>query len=328
MNPSNRSHNYYNELGISSSSTQEEIKEAYRILAREFHPDINPSENARIRFSNIQKAYHVLSDANQRAEYDMQRGILSEEGEEGFLTSSKKIRRELSFAPEKEATVFINRHANPVSGFAETLKSIMPAQLTNKSLFKKELVRNVKKESSIPEKERVYHFSVDEIEALTGSTRSIVLNVEGTQIRRDIPIPPLDKSEKKLKIRLPRLNGKIGFDEIKIIVKVTANPNFTRKGCDIYLTVPMLRSELEQARSMTVATTEGFETITLNTSHLKSPLILSSGGLWDRERNLHGDIIICVTEVNANGDKKKEEEYKTERERILFLLASLKKQSL
>jgi len=329
MNALNRGHNYYNELGIASTSTVDEIKEAYRKLAREFHPDVNPSENARIKFANAQKAYQILSDAHQRAEYDMQRGILSNEEEEnGFLTSSKKLREDRDFSPATETAYFINRHSKKTidSGIVQALKSVLPDGLLNNSLIKKEWIRRTRKGTAPPERERVYNFSIDEMEALTGTSRTIILNDNGKPIRRELPIPPIDKNERILKIKIPRPEGKIGFDSIKIKVHVIPNPNLKKVGYDIYLEVPMLRSELEDARSMTVATTGGFETITLTTKHVKTPLILSACGLWDKDRRLHGDLIIRVTEVSGKDYKEKKEEVKAERERILFLLASLKKQ--
>ncbi len=61
---------YYEILGVSRNATQEEIKKAYRRLARQYHPDINKSPDAEERFKEINEAYEVLSDAEKRAAYD------------------------------------------------------------------------------------------------------------------------------------------------------------------------------------------------------------------------------------------------------------------
>jgi molecular chaperone DnaJ len=61
---------YYEVLGVSRNATQEEIKKAYRRLARQYHPDINKSPDAEERFKEINEAYEVLSDAEKRAAYD------------------------------------------------------------------------------------------------------------------------------------------------------------------------------------------------------------------------------------------------------------------
>src|SRR6476619_8116472 len=62
---------YYAELGVSRSATGDQIKAAYRKLARKHHPDLNPGDKAaEERFKELQAAYDVLSDAENRKLYD------------------------------------------------------------------------------------------------------------------------------------------------------------------------------------------------------------------------------------------------------------------
>jgi len=62
---------YYEIIGVKRSATEKEIKKAYRRLAREHHPDLNPgSKEAERRFKEISEAYHVLSNAELRKKYD------------------------------------------------------------------------------------------------------------------------------------------------------------------------------------------------------------------------------------------------------------------
>ncbi|WP_159577482.1 molecular chaperone DnaJ [Microbacterium sp. 8M] len=62
---------HYEVLGVSRDASEDEIKKAYRRLARQLHPDVNPSEEAAERFKLVTHAYDVLSDADSRRRYDM-----------------------------------------------------------------------------------------------------------------------------------------------------------------------------------------------------------------------------------------------------------------
>ncbi len=61
---------YYEVLGISKSASKDEIKSAYRKLAKQYHPDINKSPDAPEKFKEVQEAYDVLYDDQKRAQYD------------------------------------------------------------------------------------------------------------------------------------------------------------------------------------------------------------------------------------------------------------------
>ncbi|QEO13147.1 molecular chaperone DnaJ [Agromyces intestinalis] len=77
---------HYEVLGVSRDATPDEIKKAYRRLARELHPDVNPGAEASERFKEVTHAYDVLSDPKQRQQYDLggQGGFGGAQGFGGF----------------------------------------------------------------------------------------------------------------------------------------------------------------------------------------------------------------------------------------------------
>ena len=65
-----RFRDYYEVMGLARGASQDEVKRAYRKLARKFHPDVSKEKNAEDRFKELQEAYEVLKDPEKRAAYD------------------------------------------------------------------------------------------------------------------------------------------------------------------------------------------------------------------------------------------------------------------
>src|SRR4029078_12823480 len=61
---------YYETLNVPRSASADEVKKAYRRLARKFHPDVSKEKDAEAKFKQVQEAYEVLKDPEKRAAYD------------------------------------------------------------------------------------------------------------------------------------------------------------------------------------------------------------------------------------------------------------------
>jgi molecular chaperone DnaJ len=79
---------YYDVLGVSRNASDDELKSAFRNLAREYHPDVNDAPDAEEKFKEINEAYGVLSDSEKRAAYDRfgHQGVRGPNGGPGFET--------------------------------------------------------------------------------------------------------------------------------------------------------------------------------------------------------------------------------------------------
>ena len=95
-------HDYYKTLGVNPDATQEEIRKAYRKLAKKYHPDANPgNEKAEQVFRAIATAYAVLGDETKKAEYDRERsGVQPDRGQRGPKGTSTKYRASRPMTPE------------------------------------------------------------------------------------------------------------------------------------------------------------------------------------------------------------------------------------
>ncbi len=75
---------YYQDLGVPRTASEEEIKRAYRRLARRYHPDVNPGQEAEEQFKKVSQAYDVLSDPEKKRAFDMGADPYAMAGDGGF----------------------------------------------------------------------------------------------------------------------------------------------------------------------------------------------------------------------------------------------------
>ena len=102
---------YYEVLGVKKDASEDEIKSAYRKLAKQYHPDLHPDDaQAEAKFKEVNEAYETLSDSQKRAQYDQ----FGHAGPQGFGGAGKPGAAEGGLVHKGDAGVgrgFVSREA-------------------------------------------------------------------------------------------------------------------------------------------------------------------------------------------------------------------------
>ncbi len=221
---------YYDILGVDEDASKEEIKKAYRDLARKHHPDRNPDDpGAEERFKEIQKAYSILSDEEKRQQYDAQRrfgggGFNGGRGSWSQSAGGPEIRFEQGGFDE----VFGGR-----GGIGDIFENFFGGRGRGGGdpFRQQQHQRRQRQAAGGQDIETKMHLSFDE--ALQGGRKQVELPT-GESIRLNIP----QGVRNGYKIRL-RGRGQAGptgqRGDLYVTFEVGEHPRFRRKGDDIHL---------------------------------------------------------------------------------------------
>jgi len=217
---------YYDILGVDEDAGQSEIKKAYRSLARKHHPDRNPDDDrAEERFKEIQEAYSVLSDEEQRRQYDQRRKFGGGFGANGGFRPGRGG-REVRFERGNLDDMF-----GGGGGLGDVFESFFSGQQRSRPQdpFQQQRRQQAAQGQDI---ETSLRLSFDE--ALQGGRRQVRLP-NGETVRLKVPKGVRDGYKVRLRGRGqagPR--GQAG--DLYVTFRVGEHPRFRRKGDDIYLT--------------------------------------------------------------------------------------------
>lgn len=233
---------YYKILGVDKNATEKEIKSAFRKLARQYHPDVNPDDpQAEAHFKEINEAYEVLGDPEKRAKYDQlgadwQRwqGAGGQPGDydwSRWTTTPGGERVHVRYGtPEDLEDLFGD--SSPFSDFFTSVFGGLGGMRRTGSRGGFEGLDRPRRGQDLE-----HEVEISLAEAYHGTTR--LLTKDGR--RMEVKIPPGAKTGTRVRMRGEGGSGVSGGQagDLYLKVKVARDPRFERKGDSLYVTVPV-----------------------------------------------------------------------------------------
>lgn len=256
---------YYEVLGVSRDASSDQIRSAYRKLARKFHPDVNKAADAAQKFKEATEAYEVLSDAEKRKMYDQ----FGHAGAGSFGAGGPGAGR-------GGRTYTWTGGGGPAGGFGGFEDFFGGGGQGFMGMSLEELMaalggggraggRRRGREAARPAAADVtYDLGVDFLQAVNGTTATIRLQrEEGQSETINVKIPPGVKEGSKIRVRGKGAQGPGGAGDLYIVVHVREHPYFRREDNDIYVELPVSVTEACLGAKVDVPTLEGTMTVTV-----------------------------------------------------------------
>ena len=232
----------YETLGVKKTASQDEIRKAYRKLAKKLHPDLNPGDRkAEDQFKAVTAAYDLLGDEDKRARFD--RGEIDASGNE---RPQQRYYRDFQGADAGASAYGGGRAYEDFADMTDLFGDIFSSRA------------NARASSGFRMRgaDARYALAVEFLEAVNGATRRITLP-DGTTL--DVTIPPGTEDGQVLRLRGKGSEG-IGegaAGDALIAVEVRPHPYFTRKGDDIEVELPITLAEAVLGARLDVPTPTG-----------------------------------------------------------------------
>ena len=225
---------YYEILGVTRGADADDVKRAYRKLARKFHPDVSKEKNAEEKFKEVQEAYEVLRDADKRAAYDQ---------------LGRDFRNGQQFRPPPD---WSQRFGNPggqrfsdLNGFSDFFSSLFGGS-------------GAAGGSTGQTDSDAGHLDVTVEEAFAGTKRRVMLSEHGRQRQVDVQIPAGVTEGQPL--RIPGLGGRTS-----VIFRIRLRPHHLYEvvGKDVQIELPLAPWEAALGAKVAVPTLGGTVELTV-----------------------------------------------------------------
>lgn len=265
----------YAVLGVKREATQDEIRKAYRQLAKKLHPDLNPGDKAaEEKFKQVSVAYDLLGDPEKRARFD--RGEIDASGQE---RPRERYYRDFHGA-DAEPHVYSSH-----GGFADFMES--------EDILRDVFGRGGEGRIRLRGQDALYRLPVEFLEALNGATKRITLPDGGTL---DVVIPPGTRDKQVLRLRAKGGPGLGGGPPGDALVEIDVEPHgfFTRKGDDIHLELPISLPEAVLGAKLDVPTPSGPVRMTVPKGANTGTVLRLRGKGAQRSDKTHGDEYVTL----------------------------------
>jgi DnaJ-class molecular chaperone len=263
----------YEILGVARNATDDEIKTAYRRLAKKYHPDLNPgNKNAEQQFKDINAAFHLISTKEAREKYD--KGIFDEQYAESAFRSGPFYR---NFQDGS------GRYTYHFEGDPEELF---------KSFFS-DFARGGE-QINVPGQDHLYKMEIDLKDAVTGAEREIML-AGGKRLKVKIP-PGIDDGERlRFKGQGGQGIGKGRPGDAYVIISIRPSKIFKKSGRNLEIEIPVTVDEAVNGSRIKVPTIDGSVMMKIppgiNTGH---KLRIKGKGIPGRNGKISGDQIVIL----------------------------------
>ncbi len=305
--------NFYEILGITTSATESEIRRAYRILARRYHPDLNPTEAASDKFKKISEGYRLLSDAGQRKKYDADLEIHRKKTTNGAFAAYEREQAKKDSATEryirsqakdyekirKMQEVNSQRRQVENSSLLEdafhTTRTIFDTFKSNaKKIIHKKTAPQKNKSASPEQSHKVNSLAIIEV--------SITVYDSIVGVRKTVEIEE-PEGVRKLRVGIPagarngsliRMRSSQNQEELVIVVRLARHPFMSIDARGLIIEIPLTLEEAIKGASIKVPTLDE-EQIMLKIppgSQSGTELRVRSKGI--KEKDGRGDLIYRV----------------------------------
>jgi DnaJ-class molecular chaperone len=237
---------YYALLGVPKTASDKEIKQAFRKLARKYHPDVNPGDKAaEARFKEINEANEVLSDPEKRKKYDELGAnwrMYEQAQRSGGGAGAGSPFGQWSYAPgggggfrtmsEEEVSEMFGGEESPFSDFFKTF-------FGGGGDFGRGTRTRARAQRHAKGRDVEHEIELDLEDALRGTVQRLAINQDGEQRTVEVRIPPgvVDGSRVRVSGEGERGSGTGGSGDLYLRVKLRPHPRFDRQGRDLYTKV-------------------------------------------------------------------------------------------